>query len=178
MRRKEKNIGQYSFETKNLNDDIDEFLDSVAPEIGYLIFDFNSLEESLTSLLCKMINDRADSTGLILTSGMSYSSKVNLLNRYMEHGQLLAGREIEGYDNFIGEMKECGTLRNMVVHAEWETADIDGYTLIKVKVKKGELIQEYVQFDLESLTKIRNRINSLTNKISEYEHKYFDLMGN
>ena len=55
MKRKEKYIHQYSFETKNLEGDIDEFLDSVAPEIGYLIFDFNALEESLTNLLCMII---------------------------------------------------------------------------------------------------------------------------
>lgn len=178
MKRKEKYIHQYSFETKNLEGDIDEFLDSVAPEIGYLIFDFNALEESLTNLLCMIINDRTDSPGLIVTHGMSYSAKVDLLKRYAEHAQSVAEREIESHKNVMSEMKECGTLRNMVVHAEWETADVDGYTLIKVKVKQGELIQEYVQFDLESLKSIRTRITSLTDKLYEYEQEYFDLWRN
>lgn len=178
MKRKEKYIHQYSFETKNLEDDIDKFLDSVAPEIGYLIFDFNSLEESLTSLLCRIINDRTDSPGLIVTHGMSYSAKVDLLKRYVEHAQSVAEREIEGHKDVMAEMRECGTLRNMVVHAEWETADVDGYTLIKVKVKQGKLIQEYVQFDLESLKNIRTRITSLTDELYEYEQKYFDLWRN
>lgn len=178
MKRKEKYIRQYSFETKNLEGDIDEFLDSVAPEIGYLIFDFNSLEDSLTSLLCMIINDRTDSPGLIVTHGMRYSAKVDLLKRYVEHAQSVAEREIKSHKNVMSELKECGTLRNMVVHAEWETADIDGYTLIKVKVKKGELIQDYVQFDLPSLKSIRTRITSLTEEFYEYEQEYFNLFRN
>lgn len=178
MKRKEKYIGQYSFETKNLEGDIDNFLDSVAPEIGYLIFDFNSLEESVTSLLCMIINDRTDSPGLIVTHGMSYSAKVDLLKRYVEHAQSIAESEIKSHKDVMAELRECGTLRNMVVHAEWETADLDGYTLIKVKVKQGELIQEYVQFDLESLKSIRTRINSLTDQLYEYEQEYFDLFRN
>jgi hypothetical protein len=178
MKRKEKNIHHYSFETKNLEGDTDEFLDSVAPEIGHLIFDFNSLEESLTSLLCMIINDRTDSPGLIVTHGMSYSAKVDLLKRYAEHAQSVAKREIKSHKNVMSELKECGTLRNMVVHAEWETVDVDGYTLIKVKIKQGELIQEYVQFDLKSLKSIRARITSLTDELYEYEQEYFDLWRN
>ena len=178
MKRKEKYIGQYSIETKNLEGDIDQFLDSVAPEIGYLIFDFNSLEESITSLLCMIINDRTDSPGLIVTHGMSYSAKVDLLKRYVEHAQSIAESEIKSHKDVMAELRECGTLRNMVVHAEWDTADLDGYTLIKVKVKQGELIQEYVQFDLESLKNIRTRINSLTDQLYEYEQEYFGLFRN
>jgi hypothetical protein len=178
MKRKEKYIGQYSFETKNLEGDIDEFLDSVAPEIGYLIFDFNSLEESLTSLLCMIINDRTDSIGLIITHGMSYSAKVDLFKRYVEHAQAIAENEIEGHKDVMAELRECGTLRNLVVHAEWGSADVDGYTLIKVKVKQGELIQEYVQFDSQSLKKIRTRINTLTDRLFEYEQNYFGLWRN
>lgn len=175
MKRKEKYVEQYLFETKNLEDDIEVFLDAIAPEIGYLIFDFNSLEESLTSTLCMIINSRTDSTGLIVTHGMNYSAKVDLLKRYAEHAQSITEKEIIGHTQTMAELRECGTLRNMIVHAEWETADIDGYTLIKVKVKKGKLIQEYVQFDLESIKNIRSRIISLTNELHEYEKKYFEL---
>lgn len=175
MKRKEKYLLQYSYETKNILGDIDEFLDSIAPEIGYLIFDFNTLEETLTELLCMLINDRSSSPGLIITLGMNYSTKVILLKRYLEHAQSIARQVIDFHQNMMMELQECGRLRNMVVHADWETGDLDSYTLVKVKIKKGKIIQEYIQFDLASLKNIRARIRSLTNKLCECEQEFYNL---
>ena len=58
---------------------------------------------------------------------MSYSPKVDLIKRYAEHAQSVAEREIKSHKKVMSELKECGILRNMVVHAEWETADADGH---------------------------------------------------
>ena len=80
MKQKKVPVGQYAFETKYLEGDNEKFLELIAPLIGYIVYEFNSLEEILTSFICQIINERSDDKGLIITHRMTYSQKVNLFN--------------------------------------------------------------------------------------------------
>jgi hypothetical protein len=177
MEMKSKKIfaGQYAFETKYLEGDNEKYLHSVAPLIGYIVYEFNSLEERLTALIHQMISDRSDDKGIIITYKMSYSQKVDLFNRYSTWAQNICNKAISNHQLFVQTLTECGRLRNMVVHAEWETVDRDGFALVKIKVEKNGIQQEYVQFDLDSLAKINGLITDAYNKFDEYEDEYFEL---
>lgn len=38
------------------------------------------------------------------------------------------------YEKLIRDLNEAGRLRNLVVHADWENTDKDGYTSIKLNI--------------------------------------------
>lgn len=105
-------------------------------------------------MLCENFTDRTDSPGLIVLNKLGYSMKVDLLKRFCNDFQAGTAKKLEGYEQIITNLNECSRLRNMVVHANWEATDEEGYTFIKLKISKLSLHQEYTQFTTESLEKI------------------------
>jgi hypothetical protein len=170
-------LQQYAFETKYLDGDNEDFLEESAPLIGYVVFNFNTLEETLTSFICKMISDRADGEGLVITHNLGYSAKVDLFDRYSKWVQSLYEKELSLHNEMIKQLRECGKLRNMVVHAEWETCDLDGYALVRLKFGAKGIEQEYVQFSVESLKKIQKLIKDTTDLFEKYEEEFFDVLN-
>jgi hypothetical protein len=68
----------------------------------------------------------------------------------------------------IRSLNESGRLRNLVVHADWQNTDEEGYTFVRIKTSSLGIEQEYVQFSAESLDKILNQILSAVNDLDDY----------
>ena len=132
----------------------EEYINNALPSIGLVVMYFNSLESTLDSVLCENFTDRSDSTGLIVLNKMNYSSKVDLFKRFCDDFQFSLNKHLDGYDSIINDLKESGRLRNIVVHANWDSMDDEGFTYVKLKISKKGMQQEYVQFTEESLQKI------------------------
>ena len=60
MKSKQLPLQQFAFLNKYLEGDNEEFLKLIAPQIGFVVFDFNLLDERLTSFICKIINHNSD----------------------------------------------------------------------------------------------------------------------
>lgn len=52
------------------------------------------------------------------------------------------------FEGLIKDLKECGRLRNITVHADWDSTDVEGYTYLGIKITNNGISQEYIQFDL------------------------------
>lgn len=135
-------------------DKAEEYLDNALSYIGMIVMYFNSLESTLDSVLCENFTDRTDATGLIVLNKMNYSSKVDLLQRFCDDFQINMSSCLSGYDKLLTDLRECARLRNLVVHANWESTDEDGFTYVRLRMSKKGMQQEYVQFTEESLQKI------------------------
>ena len=175
MKSKQLPLQQFAFLNKYLEGDNEEFLKLIAPQIGFVVFDFNLLDERLTSFICKIINHNSDAKGLIITHNMTYAAKVDLLDRYLTYTLQVFDKPIVTHKKFIDELKESGRLRNMVVHAEWDTIDKEGYTCVKLRPTKNGLSQEFVQLDYDSIVDVRNKIIETYNFFDEYEEQYDKL---
>jgi hypothetical protein len=154
MKTKLKDFIQHLYHEIEDEEKAEEYLDNALPSIGLIVMYFNSLESSLDSVLCENFTDRTDSTGLIVLNKMNYSSKVDLFKRFYDDFQVGVNRQLDGYEALINGLKESGRLRNLVVHANWERTDEEGYAYIRLKMSKHGMQQEYVQFTQESLQKI------------------------
>lgn len=152
-------------------DKAEEYLDDALPSIGLIVMYFNALESSLDSVLCENFTDRTDSIGLIVLNGMNFSSKVELFKRFCDDLHLAIDQNITGYDQLINNLKESGRLRNLVVHANWEDTDENGYTYIRLKMSKKGMHQEYVQFSIDALQKIIELIISTRHDLYNYWEK-------
>jgi hypothetical protein len=163
-------INQYSFETKNLEGPNEEFLDKTAPRIGYIVHSFNTLEELLNDAICRLFFDDADWLGLHVIYKRNYADKVDLFKRLLIAEQDCLGK-LPIFEKLISNLTEAGKLRNMVVHADWESAHDDGYTLCKLIINTKGMQHEYVQFTEESLDSILSLINETCEMFDQYDEE-------
>ncbi len=58
------------------------------------------------------------------------------------------------YQGLIKNLRESGRLRNLVVHADWESPNKEKYTYVNLRITKEGKKQEYIQFSENSLGEI------------------------
>lgn len=178
MKTKLKQFIQHLFHEIEDEDKAEEYLDNALPYIGMIVMYFNSLESTLDLVLCENFTDRTDATGLIVLNKMNYSSKVDLLQRFCDDFQIGMSSRLNGYDKLLADLRECARLRNLVVHANWESTDEDGFTYVRLRMSKKGMQQEYVQFAEESLQKIFELIIQTRSDLYEFwEHRNNVLYG-
>jgi len=168
MKIKIKEFEQHLYHEIYDEDKAEEYVGEALSYIGLVVMYFNSLEASLDGYLCQIFTDRSDSTGLIVLNKMNYASKVELFKRFCDDFDVCTGSAIAGYELLINILKEAGRLRNLVVHANWESTDEEGYTFVRLKMSKKGMQQEYVQFSTESLQKVVNLIVDACGSLGEY----------
>jgi hypothetical protein len=177
MKKKNIPINQYAFETKNLDGPNEEFLENTAPLIGYVVHSFNTLEELLNGAICELFFDDMDWLGLHVIYKRNYSDKVDLFKRLLIEEQNGLGKKMPMFEKFISNLTEAGKLRNMVVHADWESAHDDGYTLCKLIINTKGIQHEYVQFTQESLESILKLINETSEMFDQYLEERSDMFN-
>lgn len=144
------------------------YLDESLPLIGLVVMCFNSLEKALDSLLCEIISERSDDLGMIVIQKLTYGAKVDLFKRSCESFHLSFGSAPEDFGGLISELNEVGQLRNWVVHADWGSTDHEGYTFVRLKASPKGMLQEYVQFSVDSLEKLMERLIMSNDELSNY----------
>lgn len=171
MKIKKVPVGQYMLENLGNTDDAYEYIEGLIPWIGEIVVAFNGLESSLDSLLCETFSDRSDQKGLLVLHSMMYSTKVDLYKKFTEDFLRAFNWEIPIYKTLIPLLKECGDLRNKVVHANWEQTNNDGYTQIKYKLGANGLDHELCQFSADSLEMILKKIHKARHALSGFEEE-------
>jgi hypothetical protein len=175
MKRKYIHVVQYAFETMNLDGPSEKFLKKTASLIGYIVHRFNTLDGLLNSTICELLFSDYDTFGLQVVYRRSYSDKVDLLKRILLGHQHDLGKRLPIFDGLIYNLKKVGTLRNQVIHADWETAHEDGFTLCKLKIDRNGVQHEYTQFTEESLNDILKLIDYTCEMFDTYEEQKEEL---
>jgi hypothetical protein len=173
MKIKKTPVGQYILDSLG-DSDTDKSYDLIAsftPLIGEIVIAFNGLEASLDSMLCETFSDRSDQKGLMVLHSMMYSTKVDLYKKFNDDFIRGFGWDIPEYKGLISSLKECGVLRNKVVHANWEYTDEDGYTQVKYKIGSGDLEHELCQFSEKSLQSIIDKIYQTRHLLSDFDEE-------
>jgi hypothetical protein len=175
MKKKDIPINQYAFETKNLDGPNEEFLEKTAPLIGYIVHSFNTLEELLNSSICELFFDDCDTIGLQVIYRRTYAEKVDLFKRLLNEQETGLNKKIPIFEKLFFNLATAGNLRNQVVHADWESAHDDGYTLCKLKINAKGIQHEYVQFTPDSLKSILKLINETCEMFDQYDEEKQEL---
>lgn len=168
MKSKRAPVGQYIIENLGEMDNAYEYVEDLMPLIGEVVLFFNALESDLDDDICKTISDRSDQKGLLVLHNMMYATKVDLFQRFNSDFQRTFGWDIPGYHDLIASLKECGNLRNRVVHANWQYTDDDGFTQVRIRMSKDGLEHELWQFSIESMLEIIKKINQTRDALDEY----------
>lgn len=168
MRKKTRVFEQHLYHDIEDDTAADEYLEKSLPLVGEVVMCFNGLEKFLDSILCEEFTDRTDQMGLIVLKGMLYSAKVDLFARFEDGFVAATGKAPSKYGGLIKELRELGALRNQVVHADWENTDEEGYTYVRLRFSERGMVQEYVQFSEESLSKLIERIVAARSWLDDY----------
>ncbi len=72
-------------------DAVESYLDESLPLVGHVVMYFNALEKSLDSMICEIVTDRTDVSGLITIAKLSYGAKVDLFKRFCDDFHLSVG---------------------------------------------------------------------------------------
>lgn len=174
MKNKKSPVGQYILEGLGDTDDAYEYVEDLLPLIGEVVLFFNGLESDIDSILCAHISDRTDRQGLLVLHSMMYATKIDLFQRFSEDFMRGFNFDIFEYKDLVSSLRECGTLRNRIIHANWEYTDDTGYTHVRFKMSKDGLEHELTQFSIESMKQVINKIVETREALSEFEEKCED----
>lgn len=150
------------------DDKVWDHLDQSLPSIGLIVMYFNGLEKLLDTMLCEMFSDRADSLGLIVLQNMQYSAKVNLFSRLSDDIHLAFQNTPSAYTKLLDHLRGAAKLRNIVVHADWENTDEEGYTYVNIRFSDEGMEQEYVQLSSDALEEIVDKILAARKQLGDY----------
>jgi len=179
VRIKRKSFEQFLMhDIEELDAEIQEgYLEQAFPLIGQIVMFFNTLEKDLDRMIYESFSDRSDQMGIIVISGMNYSAKVDLFKRYSDMFHWGFQKEVPGFEVLIKDLRECGRLRNLTVHADWNNTDIEGYTYLGTKITKDGINQEYIQFSIVSLNSILELIHHTRFKLSDYYETRSEILS-
>lgn len=169
MKVKKQLVGQYISDELGGTDCSDEEIQLYLPLIGEIVVAFNGLEADLDSVVCEMFSDRSDQKGLFVLHSMMYSTKVDLFKKFSEDLIRCFDLKIEYHKRLLSNLKECGVLRNKVVHANWEYTNEEGYTQVKYKVGNEGLEHELCEFSVDSLSLIVQKIYETRHQLSDFD---------
>lgn len=158
-------------------DAAERYLDESLPLVGLVVMYFNALEKSLDSFICEIVSDRTDEPGLIVIHGTQYSTKVDLFKRFCESFNGAFGIEPPAYKGLIDGLLEMGRLRNIVVHADWQSTDEEGYTFVRIKILDKAIHQEYAQLSADALETVLARIVEINHQLSDYQQERGNLLS-
>ena len=159
-------------------DRAEAYLDDSLPLIGLVVMYFNAVEKSLDSFICEVISDRTDAPGLIVIQKLMFNAKLDLFKRFSDDFHQCFASEPSNFVELIRELSEIARLRNLVVHADWSSTDEEGYTFVRLKGTKEGMLQEYVQFSVESLEKLMDRIIATNHLLSDYWERRSECLAN
>lgn len=105
--------------------------------VGRYIILFSYLEHNINLLIANILNERSDEIGYIVTTKMSMSDKINLLDRFTKLDGQGEFSTIKKVHSFIPHLKELNAFRNIIAHANWASMKKTGMVRVKIKVDES-----------------------------------------
>ena len=159
--------------------DQNKYLRQIAYWVGYFIFEFNNLDDILTNILGLHIGGGDIKIyEHIFLSGMSFNQKIELLDRLYKYETTFINFESsdespkEKIKKLITELKELGTLRNTIAHANYYSLDKNGNIKAKTKFADSDAEEDWVAITRDFLVESINRISKFTEKIEDFDNQF------
>ena len=153
-----------------------EKLEEIAPYIGKIAIASVSLEETLTDVICRLINMHNDAPGLLITSRMNCSRKIELFNDLLtpliecfERKDLTAKQKL-----IVSKLRELATKRNNAIHSAWHDIDVKTHK-VRRRIKKDGVVfsdaeyrYEYIKITSKDLVRLEEDIWGLDEDLYEF----------
>jgi hypothetical protein len=140
------------FEDIDTEEELSEYLDGIAPYIGWIIIYFNSLEDGVSGYIREAIlrdpiqDERLD----VFLAEMLFSGKCRSLMHL--YGQMIGDADVKYTHDDLNELEklllECARRRNDYAHADWISLKQQSYVRVKSQSKKLGLFHRYKKFEI------------------------------
>ncbi len=173
----------------NLRDEI-EFYDSeeelttalekVSSAIGWIVIEFNSLEDSVGFCIKEIVSssEAADSLVYALIANMRFTAKANaLVNLY---GELLERCDLhdlrEPLKALDVRLKEAARRRNRYVHADWQGLSKQHLAAVKITANRKGVRQLYRTFSPKEMDEDLHYIRETTGALKQFDEVSIERM--
>lgn len=157
-----------------------DYLSDLAPEIGWIIIYFNSLEDAVASFIREAIlrdsiqDERMD----VFLAGMLFSAKaralLELYGQMLESGALaVTPEDLRKVDVLL---TECATRRNEYAHADWIGMKLGGYVRVKSQSKRNGISHRYKRYDLSQIQADVDFISEARDTLYEFNERIWDQL--
>ena len=167
-------------ETVDSEEELGIYLSGIAPEIGWIIIQFNSLEDLISGLSREMMlrdpyqDERLD----IFLAEMGYAAKaralIHLYGQAVTHG--LAGLPAKELMELEKDLTLAATLRNGYAHADWIGLRADAYVRVKTRSSRNGILHRYKRIDVETARADVSYIISLRDRLEAVHQLVLDTI--
>lgn len=156
-------------ETVETETQLSNYLAKIAKHIGWIVIQFNSLEDVIAQSLREMMlrdpyqDERLD----VFLSEMGYQAKaralIHLYGQTISHcGVRLPLDELAILETAL---VRAATVRNGYAHADWIGVRTGAYIKVKTKSSKSGIVHRYKKIDVNTATRDVNFIVSLSDRV-------------
>jgi hypothetical protein len=156
-------------------EEFEEYLDAIAPYIGWVVIYFNSLEEHLADFIREAVlrdpiqDERLD----VFLSEMQFAAKCRALIHL--YGQMIESCAVKYTQQDLTELEkmllECAKRRNEYAHADWIDLRKDSYVRVKSQSKKLGVFHRYRKFEIPLMEVDVEFINNARHVLCEFHDK-------
>lgn len=154
--------------------------------IGKLFMSFSFVEQDLNDALCSLINDRADSVGVLIIRKMFFKQKLNIYKDMVSDfircvgGPTKSKKLLNKTDSVIKKAEELSEFRNDIAHADWTTLDKDNFVTISIEIDNKK--EEGVHYKKMKITpgiiiKYVRQNEALQDKFNELREDLYNLLN-
>jgi hypothetical protein len=157
-------------------DELEAYLERIAPYIGWVTIYFNSLEDHISDFIRMAVlrdpfqDERLD----VFLSGMMFAGKAQaLIDLY---GQMISSAAVQKTDKELKELQEllneCARRRNEYVHADWIGVREGSFVRVKSTSKRTGITHRYrvfedskLQADVDFICEARFILNKFNDEV-------------
>ena len=168
------------FEPTESDEELLSYLVKLAPQIGWIVIYFNSLEDGIEQCIREaMLRDSFQDERMdVFLAEMMYTAKCRSLMHL--YGQIIESTEIKLTHTDLNELEkmllECSKRRNEYAHADWVGLKKGAYVRVKMQSKKRGITQRYKRFELEQVESDVAFINLARHTLDEFNEKITDQL--
>jgi len=162
------------------DEELEAYLETIVPYIGWIIVFFNSLEDSVSDYIREAIlrdpiqDERLD----VFLSEMMFTGKCRALMHL--YGQLIESGSVTYTHDDLNELEklliECAKRRNEYAHADWTGVKKENYVRVKSQSKKRGVFHRYKKFEMPKLKDDVEYISNARHMLDDFNEKIHDQL--
>jgi len=175
----EEDINNYELllDKEMTNEEYESYIAEIMPLIGELVITFNRIDSSINIYIKDLVSNSfyEDEIPYIFISEMNYSSKINVLKKLYNYFLRTTQKEYKkDLEKIISELQKAGTIRNNIIHAEWDEVSKDYMVKIKTKVKQSGAVNIYRIINSDTIKKEILFIEDTQENLEKFDDEYME----
>lgn len=168
------------FESTDSDEELLSYLEDLAPQIGWVVIYFNSLEDGVAQCIREaMLHDPDQDERMdVFLSEMMFAAKCRSLMHL--YGQMIESANVKFTHadlNVLEErLVECAKRRNEYAHADWIGLKKGAYVRVKTQSKKRGITQRYRRFEPEQVEADIAFIDLTRHALDEFNERITDQL--